>query len=196
MKKKYISFLLLLLFSCSEKKVEDILPSIIYKELNNKDIESAVIEYQAIIEAENSKFVQKGDSVYVGVYMRNINDSMKRVVLNPIIDFYSIKFNPSFFICNINKKDVFIFPEGMDPYYFGNNFFGLSEKNLWLYIKRYFPNRYKQYVKDGHFSNSRTYHPELCHLTFLKDSLIDKTYQRGSTRDKVKITINGKEDWY
>jgi hypothetical protein len=44
--------------------------------------------------------------------------------------------------------------------------------------------------------NKRTCHSSLCHLTFLNDSLIDKTYQKGFYKDRVLVNVNGKGEWY
>ena len=193
MKHLYLLLFILLINSCINNTEKEKLPSIIYKELCNGDLRSAIIEYQAKIEDENNDIINKGDSVYVGVYVKNINDSIKRFVLWPIIDYTAIKFSPTFFLCSVNGFDVFFVSDDTESCF---NYFELSEENLWLFIKRYFPNRYKQYKIDGHFSNKRTCHSSLCHLTFLNDSLIDKTYQKGFYKDRVLVNVNGKGEWY
>ena len=35
--------------------------------------------------------------------------------------------------------------------------------------------------------------PDYCYLTFLGDSLIDKTFKHGMSRDKIPVKLNGKE---
>ena len=171
--------------------------SIIYLKLNNENVESAIIEYQTKMDKANVSRIVKSDSVYVGVCMRSINDSVKRFVLFPIIDYNDISFITPFVICRVNGKDVFFKIDAGQSYYYSNdNYFKLPEEINMELIKRYFPKRFNEYQQKGYFSNMCIYHPELCHLTFLKDSLIDKTYQRGSSRDKVLIKINGKEGWY
>ena len=199
---KYILLMLLpiivFIISCNINQDSDVeASSIIYLKLNNKDVESAIIEYQTKMVKDNVSEIVKSDSVYVGVCMRDINDSVKRFVIFPIIDYDDISFITPFVICRVNGKDVFFRMDAGQSYYYSNdNYFKLPEKINMELIERYFPKRFNEYRQKGYFSNKCIYHPELCHLTFLKDSLIDKTYQRGSSRDKVVIKINGKEEWY
>ena len=199
---KYILLMLLpiivFIISCNINQDSDVeASSIIYLKLNNKDVESAIIEYQTKMVKDNVSEIVKSDSVYVGVCMRDINDSVKRFVIFPIIDYDDISFITPFVICRVNGKDVFFRMDAGQSYYYSNdNYFKLPEKINMELIERYFPKRFNEYLQKGYFSNKCIYHPELCHLTFLKDSLIDKTYQRGSSRDKVVIKINGKEEWY
>ena len=199
---KYILLTLLLIIvfivSCKMNQNSDVeASSTIYLKLNNENVESAIIEYQTKMDKANVSRIVKSDSVYVGVCMRNINDSVKRFVLFPIIDYNDISFITPFVICRVNGKDVFFKIDAGQSYYYSNdNYFKLPEEINMELIKRYFPKRFNEYQQKGYFSNKCIYHPELCHLTFLKDSLIDKTYQRGSSRDKVLIKINGKEGWY
>ena len=91
--------------------------SIIYLKLNNKNVESAIIEYQTKMDKANISEIVKSDSVYVGVCMRDINDSIKRFVLFPIIDYNDISFITPFVICCVNGKDVFFRINAGQSYY-------------------------------------------------------------------------------
>ncbi len=108
MKFVFVLFPLLLAISCNRNpnkcKSE---PEFVYMKLNNKDIESAIIEYQQKLEKSHERFLNKGDSVYVGVYMKNINDSIQRYVLHPIIDYDFLEFETPFVICYVSGKIVF-----------------------------------------------------------------------------------------
>ena len=192
----YFIFSFLFLNSCTNKD-KDCHHSVIYLSLNNKELESAIIEYRLGMEKKFAKEIAKGDSVYVGVYMKDISDSVKRYVLSPVYDYYSLRVITPFFICKVDSKDVFFMIESGQSYYYGlENYFKLSEEEKWYFIKRYFPRRYEQYQRDGHFSNSAIIHSKDCYLTFYKDTLIDKTYRVGLWRDKIRVKINGEEHRY
>lgn len=40
-----------------------------------------------------------------------------------------------------------------------------------------------------------TFEPDLCYLTFLRDSLINKTMDSGLPSDKIKVCVHGEETW-
>ena len=197
---KFVFVLLLLLFTIScnrnpnECKSE---PDCVYMELNSKDIESAIIEYRQKLKKSHERSLNKGDSIYVGVYMKDINDSIKRYVLYPIIDYDFLEFTPPLFICYVSGETVFFNSEAGSPSYKGNEkIFKVSDKKYWMIIKRYFPNRYREYQKKGYFSNRCYEHSKNCYLTFINDSLVDKTYQTGITSGPVRIKYKGKEELY
>jgi hypothetical protein len=194
----YLLFSVFFLTSCKQTQREDFRDhSVVYLCLNNKELETAIIDYRAEMERANAKEIAKGDSIYVGVYMKDINDSIKRYVLFPVIDYTIFRVITPFFLCTVDSKDVFFMIESGQTYYYGSeNYFKLSEEEKWYFIKKYFPRRYEEYRSKGCFSNSRNYHPQNCYLTFCKDTLISKTYKRGAWRDRVQITINGEIRWY
>jgi len=67
-------FVFMLLSSCSrvkEKGDDDIHPEFV---LNNADLEQAILEYQQRIFADNQKRMARGDSVYVNVFAKGINE--------------------------------------------------------------------------------------------------------------------------
>ena len=198
MKLLCLIFLLLLTISCNRKYNErEWEPDFTYMELNNKEIESAIIEYYQKLEKSHAKSINRGDSVYVGVYMKDINDSVKRYVLHPIIDYNNLEFYMPFFICSVGGKTIFFNSEAGSPYFYGNEkIFKISDEKLWMLIKRYFPNSYREYQKKGYFSNRSYDHSEYYYLTFINDTLVDKTSKRGSTRDPVLINYQGKENLY
>ena len=164
-----------------------------YVQLDNHELESEIIDYRARIKSGKIWM----DSIYVEVSMRTISDSVRRYVLSPIIDYNHFKYFGPFFICNVGGEDVFFLATA--GWSFGkkeNSLFRLSDDYIWALTKRYFPKRYHEKISKGYISNSINNHPELCFLTFLNDSLIDKRYKQGFFLDYIKMTIEGKEDLY
>lgn len=165
--------------------------------LNNKDIESAIIEYRQRLEKSHESSLIKGDSVYVGVYMKDINDTIKRYVLYPIIDYDFFDYETPFVMCYVSGKIVFFSSEAGSPSYKGNErMFKVSDKNYWMLIKRFFPNRYREYQKKSCFENKCFDHSENCYITFINDSLVYKSYQVGGKSYPVRIKYKGKEELY
>jgi hypothetical protein len=78
MSKIYISIFLIVLFSCctSQSCKDRDLECII--EIKNKDLMEAITEYQEKLSNEFRKEIERGDSVYVGVWSKDINDSISR----------------------------------------------------------------------------------------------------------------------
>ena len=115
MKCLYLLFSLLLLFSCGNKKSDEQITSIIYKELRNKEIEAAIIDYQLAMEAENANEIKnavlvihgelahslyfsktafeklKGDNkelmIIPGAYHCDLYDNLKFIPFDKITDF-------------------------------------------------------------------------------------------------------------
>ena len=161
-------------------------------EINNKVLKDAIIEYQQKIFADNAKRIQRGDSAYVSVWFNDINDSIARYVISPVVEYGAIKRIAPFFVARVDGHDVFV-TSGRQSVFNGNRVFDISEDDYLNLLKRYLPNRYREYQRQGGFSNYYLYEPDNCYLTFINDSLIDKTYQRGLATDGVWVNINGKK---
>ena len=161
-------------------------------EINNKVLKDAIIEYQQKIFADNAKRIQRGDSAYVSVWFNDINDSITRCVIGPVVEYGDIKRVAPFVVAQVNGHDVFVTIWGKSILN-RNRSFGISDETFMSLIKRYFPNRYREYQRKGGFSNYYLYEPEICYLTFLNDNLIDKTFKRGLSIEGVWVNINGKK---
>ena len=59
------------IFSCSEDKEMECPIRI-----NNKDLKEAIIDYQNFLYKDRKKDIERGDSFYVGVISKDINDSI------------------------------------------------------------------------------------------------------------------------
>lgn len=158
-----------------------------YIKINNPVLEEEIVQYRDYID----KYKKWMDSVYVEVSMRTISDSVTRYVLSPVTDCYDILYMGPFFICNVRGNDTFFVPTA--GFSFGKRertLFRISDANYWLLTKKYFPKRYAEKITKGYLSNSMNLHPEICFLTFLNDSLIDKRYQRGLFLDSIEFNIH------
>lgn len=188
-------FVFILLSSCSrveEKGDDDMHPEF---ELNNADLEQAILEYQQRIFADNQKRMARGDSVYVSVFAKGINDSITRYILFPETNGYSLIFNTPYFVYKVGGHYVFFtFRGARFGYKEKEHVHKLSEESYETQFKKFFPNEYREMHSSKHRLHSvYLYEPENCYLTFLYDSLIDKTYKRGADFDKILIHINGKD---
>ena len=74
-------------------------------------------------------------------------------------------------------------------------FENMSEDAYKRLLERYLPKKYREYQHKGIVNNVCVFEPENCYLTFIGDSLIDKTYKRGMISDGVWININGKKKY-
>ena len=190
-------FFTILICSCNNKGERS---EIVYKyvEVCNPMLESEIVQYQRTIDSDEdyAKRRKRGDSVYVAVSIRNLNDSIKRYVLFPVTDCYFLSDHCPFFISTIDGQDVFFCVEaGKVNYGYTTNFFSVSEEQEMLLMKRYFPKRYREKKTKGYLSNCENSHPEMCFLTFLRDSLIAKTIKRGSIFDKAQYpSLEGEND--
>ena len=188
-------FVFMVLSSCSrmeEKGDDDIHPEFV---LNNADLEQAILEYQQRIFADNQKRMARGDSVYVNVFAKEINDSITRYILFPLVDHFSIECNAPYFVYKVGGHHVFFTFRGARlGYKEKEHVHKLSEESYEAQLKKFFPNEYREMHSSKHRLHSYyLYEPENCYLTFLYDSLIDKTYKRGADFDKILIHINGKD---
>ena len=191
MQKVYISLFIVLLFSCctsSDSKDAELEYPI---EINNKDLVEAITEYQDFLYKDNKKVVEQGDSVYAVVCSKDINDSIFRYTIYPICQMYEIKYVAPFDLCKVNGHHV-IFSHAIlsMKVRLENRFSILSDTAYVKYSKILFPKEYEENNKGKWLDLDE---PENCYLTFLGDSLIDKTFKRGSIRDKIPVKLNGEE---
>ena len=109
---------------------------------------------------------------------------------------------PAEFVCMVGGHPVFFSAAGgYSEYDFKHPFFGIPPKLNDALLKRYFPTKYeeklrqrKQMEETGYASVARRIsHPTICFLTFLRDSLVDKQYGKGRPRDRVIIKMNGED---
>ena len=188
------SILLLSLVSCTapkEKEVEYNFPTI---EINNKALKDAIIEYQRMILTESRDMIQRGDSVFIGIWGHQINDSITRYVIEPaVVEYYDIRLIAPFAVSRIDGHDVFITMQSGNAIFKEERDFDLSEETYRRLLKRYLPKKYREYQQKGMVYRLCIFEPENCYLTFLGDSLIDKTYQRGMARDRVWVNLNGRK---
>lgn len=162
--------------------------------VTNKALIAYISLYRDKIETENKKRILQGDSVYVGVYAKNCNDSIKRYIIYPIVDCRQLNYDVPFVVCTINGHSTFFSSMDFAPYHYGDSvFFNLHRSDQLVVMKKYFPNSYKEYKKNGGLSNWYIYEPHNYYLTYVKDSLVDVTYKHGTHLDKIKLCINGKD---
>lgn len=162
--------------------------------LQNDELEQAILEYQKRIFADNERRMAKGDSVYVSVYAKGINDSITRYVLFPVVDSNDLKFNAPFFTCMVGGHYVFFSFRGSRlGYKEKDRILKLKDEVYETQLKNFFPNEYILKSKKNGLHSVYLYEPENCYLTFLYDRLIDKTYKRGADFDKIQISIDGKD---
>ena len=107
----------------------------------------------------------------------------------------------------VDDCPVIVTSVGGHPVFFsvagGYRFFGMPKKKKGALLKRYFPKLYAEEVRQRELEaknmpvpiHAILMHPTIYHLTFLRDSLIDKQYQPGCSGDEVEIEINGKKVW-
>ena len=193
MRRYFFSLLCLPFFlSCEERERVGLQE---YLELADSNIRSAIVEYQRFLYKDRAKQIAQGDSAYVGVYAKDINDSIKRYVLYPIINIESLSFYVPVMVSNVNGHAVFFTAQAYLPYNFTNKaVFTMSQDNEKLMAKKYFPRKYKIKHEGGNTSREdyaiEIYEPQLCFITYINDSLIDKTYSWGLVRDNIAFGKN------
>ena len=157
--------------------------------LNNKVLEREIIKYRG--RSDQYPFYE-GIKVYTSVWCKTINDSTVRYTLAPLSYPDALDTRPVFFICNVGGEDVFFLSQlGVSRIDFRNNPFKWSDVDKERFKRKYFPELYE----DGRINTGviGISHPELCHLTFIKDSLVSKAYKRGMPFDRVKVRVGNKE---
>ena len=180
----YVLFLLFLC-GCHKDKFRDFDRMV----LNNKVLEREIIKYRG--RSDQYPFYE-GIKVYTSVWCKTINDSTVRYTLAPLSYPDALDTRPVFFICNVGGEDVFFLSQfGVSRIDYRNNPFKWSDVDKERFKRKYFPELYE----DGRINTGviGISHPELCHLTFIKDSLVSKAYKRGMPFDRVKVRVGDKE---
>lgn len=180
----YILFLLFLC-GCRKDKFRDFDRMV----LNNKVLEREIIKYRG--RSDQYPFYE-GIKVYTSVWCKTINDSTVRYTLAPLSYPDALDTRPVFFICNVGGEDVFFLSQlGVSRIDFRNNPFKWSDGDKERFKRKYFSEIYEEgRINTGVIGIS---HPELCHLTFINDSLVSKAYKRGMPFDRVKVRVGDKE---
>ena len=180
----YVLFLLFLC-GCHKDKFRDFDRMV----LNNKVLEREIIKYRG--RSDQYPFYE-GIKVYTSVWCKTINDSTVRYTLAPLSYPDALDTRPVFFICNVGGEDVFFLSQlGVSRIDFRNNPFKWSDGDKERFKRKYFSEIYEEgRINTGVIGIS---HPELCHLTFINDSLISKAYKRGMPFDRVKVRVGNKE---
>ena len=180
----YVLFLLFLC-GCHKDKFRDFDRMV----LNNKVLEREIIKYRG--RPDQYPFYN-GIKVYTGVWCKTINDSTVRYTLFPWSYPDGLNMDPILFICRVDGEDVFFLSQfGVSRIDFRNNPFKWSDVDKERFKRKYFPELYEEgRINTGVIGIS---HPELCHLTFIKDSLVSKAYKRGMPFDRVKVRVGNKE---
>ena len=175
----------LLLCGCRKDKIRDFDRMV----LNNKVLEREIIKYRG--RPDQYPFY-KVIKVYTSVWCRTINDSTVRYTLCPWSYPDGLNYETILFICRVDGEDVFFFSNfGQSRIDFHNNPFKWSDEDKERFKKKYFPELYEEdRVNTGEIVLS---HPELCHLTFINDSLVSKAYKIGMPSDRVKVRVGDKE---
>ena len=191
MQKVYISLFIVLLFSCctsSDSKDAELEYPI---EINNKDLVEAITEYQDFLYKDRKADIERGDSVYVGVWSRDVNDSIYRYYLAPVRGMLVLPIVAPFDLCRVNGHHV-IFSHAIlsMKVRLENRFSILSDTAYVKYSKILFPKEYEENNKGKWLDLDE---PDNIYLTFLGDSLIDKTIKRGMPRERIPVKLNGEE---
>ena len=181
----FVFIVLLMLCGCHKDKFRDFDRMV----LNNKVLEREIIKYRG--RSDQYPFYE-GIKVYTSVWCKTINDSTVRYTLAPLSYPDALDTRPVFFICNVGGEDVFFLSQlGVSRIDFSNNPFKWSDGDKERFKRKYFSEIYEEgRINTGVIGIS---HPELCHLTFIKDSLVSKAYKRGMPFDRVKVRVGNKE---
>ena len=185
-------YLLLVVVCCSCSKNESYSDLVV--EVCNDELRNAISEYQKKVIEENKKEISDGDSIYIVVYFREMQDSIYRFVIQPLIHGDDISYSSILFKTTIDGRSVFFENMMGRELHWGvrkKAFFDHPKQSKWNFVKRYFP---KETDTIG-MKLYRIYEPEVCYLTFVKDSLIDKQMLHGNCGQKIKVVLNGKEVW-
>ena len=181
----FLFIMLLFLCGCRKDKFRDFDRMV----LNNKVLEREIIKYRG--RSDQYPFYE-GIKVYTSVWCKTINDSTVRYTLAPLSYPDALDTRPVFFICNVGGEDVFFLSQlGVSRIDFRNNPFKWSDEDKERFKRKYFSEIYEEgRINTGVIGIS---HPELCHLTFINDSLVSKAYKRGMPFDRVKVRVGNKE---
>ena len=174
-----ILLLILLFTSCKSNKNNENY----YLEINNKELIKQIIEYKHFIESLN-----QANSFVLKIYCLELNDSVNKYVISKESSAFGFSNNSYNFKCKVEDFDVlFIMVSGLvnSPDYGKTNlnFFKVKQSIILEDIKKYFPEDYKYFMKNGNFPPPDIFEPEILHLTFIRDKLVKKAYKRGYFRD-------------
>ena len=75
-------------------------------EIRNKDLIEAITDYQDFLYKDNKKYIEQGDSIYVGIASKDINDSIFRFILYPVEQLTLLEYQTPFEISMINGHFV------------------------------------------------------------------------------------------
>ena len=185
-----ILILCMAFMSCNTEKRKDL--DLCSFQIDNPELERAIIEYQSKLYKENSERISNGDSIYACVSSKDINDSIYRFVISPLVSISDMKFELPFYICKVNGHSVFFTANSVHPNYFLKPpLFSMSDESFVLLAKTFFPNE----VDNSKEKDQKVYLYETTnlYLTFKYDSLIGKKYQRGAWIDTVPVNLDGCE---
>ena len=192
---KFVCVFILLMMgvnSCttSDKRGNELNGNII---ISNKELVEAITDYQDFLYKDNKKYIEQGDSIYVGIASKDINDSIYRYVVFPVYDISDIKYHAPFDLCKVNGHYVIFSHDNAHPIFpIERRFCRITDSAVQEYAKLLFPKEYEMLnKKEKHVI--RLYEPKNCYLTFFGDSLIDKTNKQGMIRDAIPIMQNGEE---
>ena len=194
MKEILLGLITLVLFSCCTSKSEHedaFLDCTI--EINNEDLIEAITEYQDYLYKDYKEHIERGDSIYVGILPEALNDSICRYYMYAVRGIKEIPLSVPFILSRVNRHYVLLSHASVSMWMKvrkERRFFKQSDAADIRYRKILFPEEFKE-DQNGRWLD--LYEPENCYLTFLGDSLIDKTVKRGFPSDKINIKLNGKE---
>ena len=192
MKKLFFFFFSFIFFSCDNRQEKTLGLSLeTMFSLDNAQIKEAIIEYQEKLFADYAKSISNGDSIYVCVFIKDINDTIKRCVIGSLAEYIAFRYISPFVICNINGHHVFVTMNSGE----NENDFVLSPIDEKKLIQIYFPKRYKEMSEDK-MQHILNYEAENCYLTFNRGELLDMRYRIGLFFDRLLIEDNGKKEWY
>lgn len=166
-------------------------------EISNENLRREISDYQKRMLENHKKDIAKGDSVYVLVAFKVLQDSITRFSIGEIETAWYIDFDSPLFWTYIDNKTVFfvngLSSKGIEPIF--TQFLRNPPKVKKYIEERYFPNEIPLEKLDGKVIDMKLSHPMVRHLTFLKDSLIDKQEDQSAPMYKRKVMLNGKEVW-
>lgn len=193
MKNIILFFCTFLFLNCCQSRRGTVapMPDVPIADIDNLELKTSIAEYQKAIYQDCSLRVQKGDSVYVVACAKEINDSISRYILFPILYSSNLINEMPCFYSKVDGHIVFITAASLHPNYFlKKSHFSYSDDIRSQLIQKFFPNETK------HKSNIKKrihYEPRNCYLTFKYDTLIGKIYQHGDWIDKVPVILDGKQ---
>jgi hypothetical protein len=161
-----------------------------YLILQNNQLIEGIREYKASLK----HFKQPEENTCI-VYYYHVCDSIERYVVSASSDPDEIKEYPIFFRIQLDGEEVFFSIVQRNNVGI-NTFFSMPSSAYKDYVKLNFPQTYQSLEqRDAHFKVNMELSggPKLLYMTFLGDSLIDKTLKPGLPEDDIPVMLNGKE---